>query len=187
MCARLSSHNRSYEQSRRTAKMYTSTSKNTSWVAYVKPPPFSHTKFTNHIQASIDAVGIPLTDDALAAAKAADAVLLGAIGGPEWGTGTVRPEQGILKLRKEMVTFGNLRPCFFASESLVDVSPLKAEICRGVNFTIVRELTGGIYFGERKEDDGDEISRVSGAGGGSTITGLESRQSERDGNIAPLA
>ncbi len=68
-------------------------------------------------------------------------------------TGAVRPEQGLLKLRKEMGTFGNLRPCNFASESLVDISPLKASVCRGVNFTIVRELTGGIYFGERKEDD----------------------------------
>lgn len=105
-------------------------------------------------QASIDATGSPLTDEALAAAKAADAVLLGAIGGPKWGTGSVRPEQGILKLRKEMGTYGNLRPCFFASESLVDASPLKAEVCRGTNFNIVRELTGGIYFGERKEDDG---------------------------------
>ncbi|KAM0713606.1 hypothetical protein Q7P37_010568 [Cladosporium fusiforme] len=104
--------------------------------------------------ASIDATGSPLTDEALAAAKAADAVLLGAIGGPKWGTGAVRPEQGILKLRKEMGTYGNLRPCFFASDSLVDSSPLKAEVCRGVNFNIVRELTGGIYFGERTEDDG---------------------------------
>lgn len=105
-------------------------------------------------KASIDATGVPLTDEALEAAKAADAVILGAIGGPKWGTGAVRPEQGILKLRKEMGTFGNLRPCFFASESLVDISPLKAEVCRGTNFNIVRELTGGIYFGERKEDDG---------------------------------
>ena len=53
----------------------------------------------------------------------------------------------MLKLRKEMGTFGNLRPCNFASDSLVDISPLKAEVCRGV--------TGGIYFGERKEDEGD--------------------------------
>ncbi|KAF2143401.1 uncharacterized protein K452DRAFT_286226 [Aplosporella prunicola CBS 121167] len=103
---------------------------------------------------SIDANGSPLTDEALNAAKNADAVLLGAIGGPKWGTGSVRPEQGILKLRKEMGTFGNLRPCFFASESLVDASPLKASVCSGVNFNIIRELTGGIYFGERKEDDG---------------------------------
>ncbi|KAK0778520.1 3-isopropylmalate dehydrogenase [Friedmanniomyces endolithicus] len=112
--------------------------------------------FQHHLLggASIDATGSPLTDDALDAAKAADAVLLGAIGGPKWGTGTVRPEQGLLRLRKEMGTFGNLRPCFFASETLVEQSPLKAEVCRGVNFNIVRELTGGIYFGERTEDDG---------------------------------
>ncbi|KAK6399657.1 3-isopropylmalate dehydrogenase [Oleoguttula sp. CCFEE 5521] len=103
--------------------------------------------------ASIDAHGIPLTDSALTAAKSADAILLGAIGGPKWGTAAVRPEQGILALRKELGTYGNLRPCFFASESLVDSSPLKAEVCRGVDFMIVRELTGGIYFGDRIEDD----------------------------------
>ncbi|KAI1406681.1 3-isopropylmalate dehydrogenase [Hypoxylon fuscum] len=108
---------------------------------------------------SINAHGTPLTDEALEAAKSADAVLLGAIGGPEWGTGKVRPEQGILRLRKEMQTYGNLRPCFFPSESLVDFSPLKAEVCRGTNFTVVRELTGGIYFGERKEaDDGSDVA-----------------------------
>ncbi|KAK3996023.1 Isopropylmalate dehydrogenase-like domain-containing protein [Cladorrhinum sp. PSN332] len=105
--------------------------------------------------ASIDAHNSALTDEALAAAKAADAVLLGAIGGPEWGPSSpVRPEQGILKLRKELGTYGNLRPCSFASESLVDSSPLKAEVCRGTDFVVVRELTGGIYFGERTEDDG---------------------------------
>jgi 3-isopropylmalate dehydrogenase len=104
---------------------------------------------------SINAHGTPLTDDALAAAKAADAVLLGAIGGPEWGTGPVRPEQGILRLRKEMGTYGNLRPCSFAAPSLLEASPLKAEVARGTDIMIVRELTGGIYFGERHEDDGD--------------------------------
>ncbi|KAI1812701.1 hypothetical protein GGS20DRAFT_578163 [Poronia punctata] len=70
------------------------------------------------------------------AVKTADAVLLGAIGGPKWGTGKVRPEQGILRLRKEMGTYGNLRPCFFPSESLVAYSPLKAEVCQGTDFTV---------------------------------------------------
>jgi 3-isopropylmalate dehydrogenase len=67
----------------------------------------------------------------------------------------VRPEQGILKLRKAMGTYGNLRPCSFASESLIDYSPLKASVCRGTDFIMVRELTGGVYFGERKEEAGD--------------------------------
>ncbi|KAI0402629.1 hypothetical protein F4802DRAFT_608595 [Xylaria palmicola] len=83
-----------------------------------------------------DHAGPEVVAEAVKAAKAADAVLLGAIGGPKWGTGAVRPEQGILRLRKEMGTYGNLRPCFFPSQSLVEYSPLKADVCQGTNFTI---------------------------------------------------
>ncbi|MDB5715596.1 MAG: leuB, partial [Sphingomonadales bacterium] len=99
--------------------------------------------------ASYDAHGTPLTDDVLAAALAADAVLLGAVGGPQW-TGVpraLRPEMGLLKLRKEMEVFANLRPalCF---DALADASSLKREIVAGLDIMIVRELTGGVYFGE---------------------------------------
>ncbi|KAI5788935.1 3-isopropylmalate dehydrogenase [Peziza echinospora] len=101
--------------------------------------------------ASIDAHNDPLTPSALQKAKSSDAVLLGAVGGPKWGTGKVRPEQGLLLLRSALATFGNLRPCNFASDSLVQFSPLKEHVCKDVDIMIVRELTGGIYFGDRKE------------------------------------
>ncbi|KAH3671198.1 hypothetical protein WICMUC_004715 [Wickerhamomyces mucosus] len=108
--------------------------------------------------AAIDATGVPLPDEALEASKKADAILLGAVGGPKWGTGAVRPEQGLLKIRKELNLYANLRPCNFVSESLLDLSPIKAEFARGTDFTVVRELVGGIYFGERKEDDGSGVA-----------------------------
>ncbi|ANB15116.1 3-isopropylmalate dehydrogenase [Sugiyamaella lignohabitans] len=116
--------------------------------------------FHNHLigGAAIDATGSPLPDETLEAAKKADAVLLGAVGGPKWGTGAVRPEQGLLKIRKELNLYANLRPCSFASDSLVELSPLKADIVRGTDFTVVRELVGGIYFGARKEDDGSGVA-----------------------------
>lgn len=103
--------------------------------------------------AAIDATGNPLPDESLESAKKADAVLLGAVGGPKWGTGSVRPEQGLLKIRKELALYANLRPCNFASESLLELSPLKSEVVRGTNFTVVRELVGGIYFGDRQEQE----------------------------------
>lgn len=112
-------------------------------------------EFKEHLigGAAIDATGVPLPDDALAAAKASDAVLLGAVGGPKWGTGTVRPEQGLLKIRKELNLYANLRPCNFVSDSLLELSPLRSERVKGTDFTVVRELVGGIYFGERQEQE----------------------------------
>ena len=82
--------------------------------------------------------------------------MLGAVGGPKWGTGTVRPEQGLLKIRKELNLYANIRPCNFASDSLLELSPLKAEVVKGTNLIIVRELVGGIYFGERQEQEESE-------------------------------
>jgi len=70
------------------------------------------------------------------------------------GTGKIRPEQGLLKIRKELGLFGNIRPCNFASESLLPFSPLRPEVAKNTNFTIIRELIGGLYFGKKEEDDG---------------------------------
>lgn len=101
--------------------------------------------------ASIDANGIALTDETLAACRAADAVLLAAVGGPKWDTtdpNKPRPEQGLLGLRKELGLFANLRPVR-AIDALIDASPLKQERISGTDLLVVRELTGGIYFGEK--------------------------------------
>lgn len=103
-------------------------------------------------------------------------MLLGAVGGPKWGAGAVRPEQGLLKLRSELAAYGNLRPCFFPSDALVEYSPLKESVCRGTDIMLVRELTSGLYFGERKEFDGvdafdtaiytkPEVERIARMGG----------------------
>jgi len=102
--------------------------------------------------ASIDKHGVPLTSDALEKAEAADAIVFGAVGGPKWDKVRyeIRPEAGLLRLRKELDLFANLRPaiCYAA---LAEASTLKREHIEGLDILILRELTGGTYFGEPKE------------------------------------
>lgn len=100
---------------------------------------------------AIDATGIPLPDETLEKAMKADAVLLGAVGGPKWDAlpHDKRPERALLGLRENLGLFANLRPAKIF-ESLLKSSPLKPEVVRGADFLVVRELTGGIYFGKPK-------------------------------------
>jgi 3-isopropylmalate dehydrogenase len=99
--------------------------------------------------AAIDATGHPLPPATLALAKQADAVLLGAVGGPKWEPLdiSIRPEKGLLGLRSELKLFANLRPALLFPE-LANASTLKPEVVEGLDILIVRELTGGIYFGQ---------------------------------------
>jgi 3-isopropylmalate dehydrogenase len=101
---------------------------------------------------SIDRSGVALTDETLADCKSSDAVLLGAVGGPKWDDprARVRPEQGLMALRKGLAVFANLRPVK-VHPALTDVSPLKKEWIEGVDLLVVRELTGGLYFAQPKE------------------------------------
>ncbi|OGP13801.1 MAG: 3-isopropylmalate dehydrogenase [Deltaproteobacteria bacterium GWA2_54_12] len=101
--------------------------------------------------ASIDAFGKPLTDEVLKLALGSDAVLLGAVGGPKWEglDYSIRPERALLALRKELGLFANLRPAKIYDE-LIEASTLKPEVIEGVDLLVVRELTGGLYFGTPK-------------------------------------
>jgi 3-isopropylmalate dehydrogenase len=131
--------------------------------------------FTEHLMggASIDEHGVALHDNVLAACREADAVLLGAVGGPKWDTtdpDAPRPEQGLLGIRKGMGLYANLRPVR-PSRALVHASPLREERIRGTDLVVVRELTGGLYFGDRGRKDGvahdtcvysvEEIERIA--------------------------
>ena len=102
---------------------------------------------------AIDATGKPLPDDTLAAARDADAVLLGAVGGPKWSdpNASVRPEQGLLAIRKALGLYANLRPVR-PHAAAIGASPIKSHLLAGVDLLVVRELTGGIYFGDKTRD-----------------------------------
>ena len=120
--------------------------------------------------AGIDAGGSPLPEETLDACKRADAILLGAVGGPKWDKAEVRPEAGLLALRSSLGLFANLRPSKVIA-GLEFLSPLKASIAAGADVLVVRELTGGIYFGDRESGkerasdtcvySRDEIERIA--------------------------
>ena len=100
--------------------------------------------------AAIDASGSALPDETIALCRSADAVLLGAVGGPKWDNpaATVRPEQGLLAIRRALGLYANLRPVR-PHPALIDASPLRPERLANVDLLVVRELTGGIYFGDK--------------------------------------
>jgi 3-isopropylmalate dehydrogenase len=126
--------------------------------------------------ASIDAHGVGVTDEVVEACRRSDAILLGAVGGPKWDStdpAAPRPEQGLLGLRRALGLFANLRPVRPAP-ALYDASPLRRERLEGTDLVVIRELTGGIYFGEKGREDGrahddcvytiPEIERIARAG-----------------------
>lgn len=114
-----------------------------------------HFEFQTHLigGAAIDELGTPLPDTTVAACKRAAAVLLGAVGGPKWSNpnASVRPEQGLLGIRSALGVYANLRPVK-VMPALASASPLKSERLAGVDMLVIRELTGGIYFGKKTRD-----------------------------------
>ena len=138
--------------------------------------------FEDHLigGAAIDACGNPLPDETLAAAKASDAVLLASVGGPKWDStdpAAPRPEQGLLRIRKELGLYTNLRPVKIY-DALADASTLRPEVIRGVDMVLVRELTGGIYFGKHERFYDEDGAGTDGAAGQRAIDIMEYREFE---------
>lgn len=131
--------------------------------------------------AAYDRYDVPLSDETLEKCKASDAILMGSVGGPKWDGAPYdkRPEAGLLRLRKDMELFANLRPAI-VFDALIDASSLKPEIVKGLDILIVRELTGGIYFGEPRgiEDLGNGQRR------GINTQVYETYEIERIGRVA---
>jgi 3-isopropylmalate dehydrogenase len=130
--------------------------------------------------AAIDLSGVPLPEDTVAACRASDAILLGAVGGPKWDDlpAHLRPEKGLLGIRKELGLYANLRPVRQIS-SLLACSTLKAEVVRGVDLVVVRELTGGLYYGQPRG-----ISGSAGSETGVNTMKYERSEIERIARIA---
>lgn len=130
--------------------------------------------------AAIDACGDPLPAETLTAAKASDAVLLASVGGPKWDSTdptAPRPEQGLLRIRKELGLYTNLRPVKIY-DALAGASTLRPEVIKGVDMVLVRELTGGIYFGKHERFYDEDGAGANGANGQRAIDVMEYRQYE---------
>ena len=130
--------------------------------------------------AAIDVCGDPLPDETLAAAKASDAVLLASVGGPKWDStdpSAPRPEQGLLRIRKELGLYTNLRPVKIY-DALAGASTLRPEVIKGVDMVLVRELTGGIYFGRHERFYDEDGAGANGANGQRAVDVMEYREYE---------
>ena len=138
--------------------------------------------FEDHLigGAAIDACGDPLPAETLAAAKASDAVLLASVGGPKWDStdpSAPRPEQGLLRIRKELGLYTNLRPVKIY-DALAGASTLRPEVIKGVDMVLVRELTGGIYFGKHERFYDEDGAGANGADGQRAVDVMEYREYE---------
>lgn len=138
--------------------------------------------FEDHVigGAAIDACGDPLPAETLTAAKASDAVLLASVGGPKWDSTdptAPRPEQGLLRIRKELGLYTNLRPVKIY-DALAGASTLRPEVIKGVDMVLVRELTGGIYFGKHERFYDEDGAGANGANGQRAIDIMEYREYE---------